>query len=211
MNEQLCQIWRRCAPPFFCYLRKTDGGGGTYVPPPGRARVKVWYEYKWHTKKTSKSRSGHKSSLYVRIVIKWTIPHVQSCFSYRNCMSKDSARSTGHVGYFVPKKYCVPCKKSTPKVLVNFGFVTSLEDSHYTLLFRYIYGARVMQWFCYSKHLHVNCCSCQWSKWSIATSLSPKCYSANVPLDFCTTADSEIKYFFNEGTAGVLGNTKLIF
>ena len=39
MNEQLCQIWRRCAPPFFCYLRKTDGGG-TYVPP-GRARVKL--------------------------------------------------------------------------------------------------------------------------------------------------------------------------
>ena len=33
MTEQLCQIWRRCAPPFFCYLRKTDGGG-TYVPPP---------------------------------------------------------------------------------------------------------------------------------------------------------------------------------
>ena len=27
------------------------------------------------------------------------------------------------------------------------------------------------------------------------------------PLDFCTTADFEIKYFFNEGTAGVLGNT----
>ena len=26
------------------------------------------------------------------------------------------------------------------------------------------------------------------------------------PLDFCTTADFEIKYFFNEGTAGVLGN-----
>ena len=30
--------------------------------------VKVWYEYKWHTKKTSRSRSGHKRSLYVRIV-----------------------------------------------------------------------------------------------------------------------------------------------
>ena len=105
------------------------------------------------------------------------------------------------------KKYCVTCKKSTLKVLVNFGFVTSIEDSHETLLFQYIYGPRVIQWFCYSKHLHVNCCSCQWSKWSIAASLSPKCYSANVPLDFCTTADFEIKYFFNEGTAGVLGNT----
>ena len=37
MNEQLCQIWRRCAPPFFCYLRKTDGGA--HMCPPGRARV----------------------------------------------------------------------------------------------------------------------------------------------------------------------------
>ena len=73
--------------------------------------------------------------------------------------------------------------------------MTSFEDSHYTLLFRYIYGARVIQWFSYSKHLHVNRCSRQSSKWSIATSLSPKCYSANVPLDFCTTADFEIKYF----------------
>ena len=41
----------------------------------------------------------------------------------------------------------------------------------------------------------------------LQTSLSPKCYSANVPLDFCTTADFEIKCFFNEDTAGVLGNT----
>ena len=32
--------------------------------------VKVWYEYKWHTKKMPRSRSGHKRSLYVRIVIK---------------------------------------------------------------------------------------------------------------------------------------------
>ena len=32
--------------------------------------VKVWYEYKWHTKKMSRLRSGHKRSLYVRIVIK---------------------------------------------------------------------------------------------------------------------------------------------
>ena len=26
-------------------------------------------------------------------------------------MSKDSARSTGHVGHFFSKKYCVACKK----------------------------------------------------------------------------------------------------
>ena len=63
-------------------------------------------------------------------------------------MSKDSAHSTGHVGRFFPKKkkkYCVTCKKSKRKVLINFGFVTSFEDSHYTLLFRYIYGGRVIQ------------------------------------------------------------------
>ena len=35
-----------------------------------KGMVKVWYEYKWHKKKTSRSRSGHKRSLYVRIVIK---------------------------------------------------------------------------------------------------------------------------------------------
>ena len=45
------------------------------------------------------------------------------------------------------------------------------------------------------------------SEVGIATSLSPKCYSANVPLDFCTTADFEIKYFYKEDTASVLGNT----
>ena len=27
------------------------------------------------------------------------------------------------------------------------------------------------------------------------------------PLDFCTTADFEMKYFCSEGTGGVLGNT----
>ena len=53
---------------------------------------------------------------------------------------------------FFPIKYCVACKKSTLKVLINLGFVTSFEDSHYILLFRYIYGAQFIQWFCYSKH-----------------------------------------------------------
>ena len=47
------------------------------------------------------------------------------------------------------------------EVLINFCFVTSFEDSHYILLFRYIYGAQVIQWFCYSKQLHVICCSYQ--------------------------------------------------
>ena len=35
-----------------------------------KGMVEVWYEYKWSTKKTSRSRSGHKRSLYERIVIK---------------------------------------------------------------------------------------------------------------------------------------------
>ena len=43
---------------------------GGCINPPDRARVKVWYEYKSYTKKTSRSMSGHKRSLYVRIVIK---------------------------------------------------------------------------------------------------------------------------------------------
>ena len=91
---------------------------------------------------------------------------------------------------------------------VNIGFVTSFEDNRYILLFRYIYGAHFIQWFCYSKHLHVNR---NYRPNGTATSLFHKCYSANVPLDFCTTADLEMKYFLNEGTAGVLGNTYLIF
>ena len=43
------------------------------------------------------------------------------------------------------KKYCVTSKELTRKVLINFGFVTSFEDSHYILLFRYIDDARVIQ------------------------------------------------------------------
>ena len=96
---------------------------------------------------------------------------------------------------FFSIKYCVVYKKSTLKVLINRGFVTSFEDSHYILLFRYIYGAQLIQWFCYSKHLHVNR---NYGPNSTATSLSPKCYSANVPLDFCTNADFEMKYFLTK-------------
>ena len=110
-------------------------------------------------------------------------------------MSKDSSRSTGHVDHFFPPKYCVACKKSKLKVLINLGFVTSFEGSLYILLFRYIYGAQLIQWFCYSKHLHVNR---NYRPNGTATSLSPKYYSANVPLDFCTTADFEIKYFLTK-------------
>ena len=36
--EQVLKKWRRCAPPFFRYLRKT-GGEGIFCPPPSSARV----------------------------------------------------------------------------------------------------------------------------------------------------------------------------
>ena len=118
-------------------------------------------------------------------------------------MSKDSARSTGHAGHFFPKKKILrSLQEINAKIFMNLGFVTSFEDSHYILLFRHIYGAQLIQWFCYSIHLHINR---NYRPNGTATSLSPKCYSANVPLDSCTTADFEIKYFFNEDTAGVLG------
>ena len=45
---------------------------------------------------------------------------------------------------FFRKKYCVTCKKSTLKVLINFGFEMSFENSHYILLFQYIYGAQLI-------------------------------------------------------------------
>ena len=63
--------------------------------------------------------------------------------------------STFHWSCWSPfsKKYCVACKKSALKFLINFGFVTSFEDNHYILLVRYIYGAQLIQWFCYSKHV----------------------------------------------------------
>ena len=73
--------------------------------------------------------------------------------------------------------------------------MTSFEDSHYILLFRYLYGAQLLRWFCYSKHLHVNR---NYRPNGTATSLSSKCYSANVPLDFCTTADFEVKYLLTK-------------
>ena len=62
-------------------------------------------------------------------------------------MPKRFTRSTGHVGHFFPKTILRSLKEITFKVLINFGFVTSFEDSHYILLFRYIYGAQHIQWF----------------------------------------------------------------
>ena len=146
INEQLCQIWRRCAPPFFCYPRKTDGGH--ICAPPGRARVKAPIltfdlTLTCHVTSFGKFRGCcmvvSSRALQCRVVrlsaaihsrvttwgrltpppppvsrgwrntpatagLKGLSHLVQSCFSYQNCMSKDSARSTGHVGHFFPKK-----------------------------------------------------------------------------------------------------------
>ena len=67
---------------------------------------------------------------------------VQSCLSYLSCMSKDLARFTGHVNQFFHNKILRANKKSTLKVLIDLGFLTSFEDSHYIMLFRYIYDAQ---------------------------------------------------------------------
>ena len=49
--------------------------------------------------------SDMRCAVVVKICFEQGLSHlVQSCFSYRSCMSKDSARSTGHAGYFFPKK-----------------------------------------------------------------------------------------------------------
>ena len=225
---------RRCAPSFSCYPRKTAGGGGGVQTPPqqgeGYPRKTTIFVLGW----TNQTRSGilyyYMEAIWKRVLIgqkhNWkyhrkksippdffrvTFPSIKETIP--PC-SKLSFIPKLHVKRFstfhwscrslFPIKYCVACEKSTIKILINLGFVTSFEDSHYILLFRYIYGAQLTQWFCYSKHLHVNR---NYRPNGTATSLSPKCCSANVPLDFCTTADFEMKYIFNEGVAGVLGNT----
>ena len=209
-------LWPPPVRPGACAIhRRRAGGPSAYTyrtTPPCRRRPRTWPGAVWclctdcgGCHHTAAVEGQNRPSPGLRV--KGTIPPCSKLFFIPKLHVKRFGTFHWSCWSLFPKKYCVTCKKSTLKVLINFGFVTSFEDSHYTLLFRYIYGARVIQWFCYSKYLHVNFCSCQWSMWSIATSLSPKCYSANVLLDFCTTADFEIKYFFNEGTAGVLGNT----
>ena len=41
LPHRLCQIWRRCAPPFLRYLQKTLGGGGASTPLPGRGLTRA--------------------------------------------------------------------------------------------------------------------------------------------------------------------------
>ena len=64
-----------------------------------KGMVKVWYEYKWHTNKTSRSRSGHKRSLYLRIVIKsrdtWGIPGQIDQRKTPSCFKKSETWSIG--------------------------------------------------------------------------------------------------------------------
>ena len=131
--------------------------------------------------------------------LKWTIPPCSKLLFIPKLYVKRFSTFHWSCLSFLSKKYCATCKKSTLKVLINFGFVTSFGDSHYILPFRYIYGAQLIQWFCYSKHLHVNYCSYQLSKHCnviLKRHSASQCYSANVPIDFCTTADFEINFFF---------------
>ena len=52
MNKELWQICRRCALPFFCYVRKTDGGGGTYPAVRGLIQTieRKLYNFLWKNK-----------------------------------------------------------------------------------------------------------------------------------------------------------------
>ena len=57
--EQVLKKWRRCAPPFFRYPRKTGGVGIFCPPPPSSARVKqihqhlMWKMVPWYPFMTS--------------------------------------------------------------------------------------------------------------------------------------------------------------
>ena len=127
-------------------------------------------------------------------VIKGTIPPCSKLFFIPKLYVKRF--STFHWSCCFFFKYCVTCKKSTLEVLINFGFVTSFELTVITFCFSDTFMAHnLYSGFAIQNTFMSTVVLFQWSKWSIATSLSPKCYSANVPLDFCSTADFEIKYF----------------
>ena len=68
--------------------------------------------------------------------VKGTIPPCSKLFFIPKSYVKRCSTFDWSCWSHFSKKYCVTCKKSTRKVLINFGFVTSFEDSHYTLLFR---------------------------------------------------------------------------
>ena len=112
------------------------------------------------------------------------------------------------------QKYCVACKKSTLKVLIYLGFVTSFENSHYISLFRYIYGAQLIQW-CFAV-LVWRCFAIQNTFMSTVVLINEvsevlqrhKLLSAILLTSSRFLQNCRFWYhiFFNEDTAGVLGN-----
>ena len=85
--------------------------------------------------------------------------------------------------------------------------MTSFEDSHYILLFRYTFMAHNL----YSGFAIQNTFMSTVVLINEVSEVLQRHYLqvlfCCVPLDFCTTADFEVKYFFHEDTAGVLDNT----
>ena len=89
---------------------------------------------------------------------------VQSCLSYRSCMSKDSAHSTCHVGHFFPKNIAWLARNQRLK----FSLISVLWRHLKTVItfccsdtfMAHILYSGLTVWqnvmFCYSKHLHVN-------------------------------------------------------
>ena len=61
-----------------------------------KGMVKVWHEYKWHTKKISRSGSGHKRSLYIRIVTK----SCDTCFMAQFRRRTRKSRLKYHLTFF---------------------------------------------------------------------------------------------------------------
>ena len=62
--------------------------------------------------------------------VKGTIPPCSKLFFIPKLYVKRFSTFHWSCWSLFSKKYCVTCKKSTLKVLINFGFVTSFEDSH---------------------------------------------------------------------------------
>ena len=175
MPGEVCQVSCRYSNKW-SYSGKTEGGSDPTPPPPGGGGLKG-------------------------------LSHlVQSCLLrvYQNCTYVKRFRTFHWSCWSFFSKHCVACKKSTLKIKINYCFVTSFENSHYILLFGYIYGAQLIQWFCYSKHLHVNCRSYQW----ISEVLQHhSLLSAILLTSLSIFAQLWYQIFFNEDTAGVLGNT----
>ena len=81
--------------------------------------------------------------------------------------------------------------------------MTSFEDSNYILLFRYIYGAQLTQWFAIQNTFM--------STAIIGRMVLQRHYPLSAILLMFLSIFAQPPtlrwFFFNEGTAGVLGNT----